>query len=813
MMKKNPKTILLLLLVFSLLPLSACQGIIETKESKQKLSSSETVFEVVLPEPISDAEEIYLEIIDDVTGIGLNPSRYLMQRKDDRSFFARIPIINGSIIKYRYVIKSDTNMIEHNATGMPVTYRLYYADRPTVIKDSVTSWTKHQQDSARGEISGFIFDKKTDLPVSDVIVSINGNNTLSGANGYFEFRNIPLGEFLLTALHIDGSYETFQQGAVIAENALTPASFGMKAAEMVDVEFVIKVPENTIEGLPVRIIGNTYRTGNLFKELVGGASVIPSRAPEMTYLGNRSYRISMQLPAGFDFRYKFTLGNGFINSERSDSGEFVTRQYVVPTKDSRVSNVVQSWSTKASDEPIRFLVSAPAESKAEESLSIQFNPYNWLPPIPMQRTEDGKWTYHLYGPLDYLDQSQFRVCRNDQCGYADDALTRGENASGFLLDVENLDQKRTIAYQVEDWYGENETAYTFLSEKYRYQKPGFIAGVAFDTEYDPYWLPYLEWGTIDAAVAGSELILLSPSWSPHTNRSNAFGNLPGESFSSIEIRDYITYAQEAGMDLVLYPTPNIEDSATYWATIDTSYNGWLDWFKSYSQMVLNYAYLSEQEGLKIITLGGPDTIPALPNGRFSDGSPSNVPYDMSDRWNTLISSVREIYSGQIIFALPSSINLIESLDFLQSVDAVMVIIDSSIVVDKEADFEKISMGAATLLDDSISSIFKTYNKPVLLGLYYSAIDGSASNCINDVKDCEKLLSDLNNSAESPPIDLIEQAMVYHAFYNQSLTRDWVIGILSMGYNPSVILRDAGVSVRGKPALDVMAYYNNNVIQD
>ena len=69
----------------------------------QKTTLAETVFEVTLAEPLNENEILYLELLDEVTGIALNPTRYEMEAKDNYSYYVRIPMVIGSLVKYRYV--------------------------------------------------------------------------------------------------------------------------------------------------------------------------------------------------------------------------------------------------------------------------------------------------------------------------------------------------------------------------------------------------------------------------------------------------------------------------------------------------------------------------------------------------------------------------------------------------------------------------------------------------------------------------------------------------------------------------------------
>ena len=448
---------ILFVLVISLIT-DSCVPYLSGEETIQKLSSSETVFEVTLPEKLKNDEIVYLEILDEITGIALNPMRYEMQSKDDFTYYVRIPIINGSFIKYRYVKRSDVDVIELCPDGNQVHYRSYIVNHPDVTNDIVSNWTNKGAFFPTGEISGFVYDAKSNLPISEIFISVNGIATTSSSDGYYQIRNIPIGEHNLVAFHPDGLYQPFQQGAVIADNAVTPASFGMDSAKIVEITFNIEVPENTIQGASLRFIGNFYFMGNVYAEIDGGSSIVTSRAPLLEDLGNRKYSITLELPSGADLRYKYSLGDGFINAEYSADGNFRTRQLIVPDKDTTIVNLIESWSSKDIS-PIAFQVTSPSNTPAGDYVSIQFNPFMWMQPIQMLKTGENQWSYTLYSPFEFLDHSQFRFCRHDQCGYADDALTAGFDAKGYILDLKTTDGPRNIAYKVENWVGLNNISY------------------------------------------------------------------------------------------------------------------------------------------------------------------------------------------------------------------------------------------------------------------------------------------------------------------------------------------------------------------
>jgi hypothetical protein len=788
----------------------SCVPSLSAKETVQKLSSSEMVFEVTIPEKLGEDEIVYLEILDVVTGIALNPTRYEMQSKDDFTLFVRIPIINGSSINYRYVKRSNVDVIELCPDGNKVHYRSYIVDHPAVTKDIVYSWTNEGIFLNTGEISGFVYDAKTNLPVPEIFISINGITTSSTSDGYYQIRNIPIGEHNLVAFHPDGLYQPFQQNAVIADNAVTPASFGMDLVRIVEITFDVEVPENTVQGAPLRFIGNFYSLGNIYREINGGTSIITSRAPLMENRGNGKYSITLELPSGADLQYKYSLGDGFINAEYSADGNFRTRQLIVPDKDTTIINLIESWSSKDIS-PITFQVTSPSNTPAGDYVSIQFNPFMWMQPIQMWKTGANQWSYTLYSPFEFLDTSQFRFCRNDLCGYADDALTAGFDAKGYILDLKTMDSPRKITYKIENWVGLDSNSYELEKSTKIINNKNFIKGIEFTKNYDQKWLPYLDWGFIDAAISGANVIVFSPTWVFENKEIPTAEYKPNINSSNKDILKIYTYAQDAGLILALYPQPAFlkVTKSEYWANAPLTYNWWSEWFSQYERFILNYAEFAQNNNIEIFILGGESIFPALPNGRLSNGNPSNTPYDFSEKWNLLVEKVRAKYSGKIIFSLPSY--LAEEIDheFLGQVDVIMLENSSALTSSTSPYIDDLKNRFSQILDQSFYKIYDRFQKPIIIGIKYPSIDGCASDCINYDNPCLDLVE--NGSSGGISIDLNEQADIYTAILDTIIDRAWITGVISQGYYPAVIVKDTSISVRGKSALDVLSYYYNEVI--
>ncbi len=100
------------------------------------------------------------------------------------------------------------------------------------------------------------------------------------------------------AYALDGAYQTFQQGATVAENQSTPVQIAMKPTQMVNVIFTVSVPDSTQRGVPLRLAGNFLQLGNTFSDLQGGLSTVADRMPVLSPLPDGRYSVSLFLPIG-----------------------------------------------------------------------------------------------------------------------------------------------------------------------------------------------------------------------------------------------------------------------------------------------------------------------------------------------------------------------------------------------------------------------------------------------------------------------------------------------------------------------------------
>ena len=202
----------------SLTPVSSTQQSIKGHQA-------ELIFLVRLPPANLDFEvPIYLDMLDEVTGLSINPQRYKLDRIDNQNYRVSINKTIGSVIKYRYVQGDLSSNIEHTLDGKQIEFRAYPVTGPDLIEDHIISWSPLPRSGPVGRIQGLITDSDNN-PIINAMIGIAGQTTLSSAEGSFLIENVPEGRHLLTAFALDGRYQPFHQYAEIKDQATTPADY------------------------------------------------------------------------------------------------------------------------------------------------------------------------------------------------------------------------------------------------------------------------------------------------------------------------------------------------------------------------------------------------------------------------------------------------------------------------------------------------------------------------------------------------------------------------------------------------------------
>ena len=173
-----------------------------------------------------------------------------MERVNQDHFSIQLPLLIGSIVKYRYVRESTPLAVEYTPQAKQVRYRLFHVTGAGAINDTVSAWNDVPFTDGVGRIHGQVTDAVTNLPVVNVMVVACGIQTLTSSDGSFILEGLPTGTHNLVAYSLDGSYQPYSQGAVVAENATTPAPILLVPAEKVNVTFIVHPPQGNIVRYP-----------------------------------------------------------------------------------------------------------------------------------------------------------------------------------------------------------------------------------------------------------------------------------------------------------------------------------------------------------------------------------------------------------------------------------------------------------------------------------------------------------------------------------------------------------------------------------
>jgi hypothetical protein len=583
----------------------------------------------------------------------------------------------------------------------------------------------------------------------------------------------------------------------------------MRSAPLVNVIFTVTVPESTQTGVPIRLAGNLLQLGNTFSDLQGGLSTVADRMPVLTPLPDGRYSVSLFLPAGAHVEYKYTLGDGFWNSEFASTGQYVTRNLIVPAQNTTVEDIVQSWQA-GPNAPILFEVSVPQDTPPGDSVYIQFNLYGWTPPIPMWPKGNNQWGYKLSGPLNIVGSFGYRFCRNAQCNSADDAETAGQSSRGHIVTPSLAPQN--IVDRVDEWMwsqtGENPT---IVSAEIPSRGTGFFAGVEYQSNFDPGSMVFNPPALQNVQAIGANWIVLSPTWTVSQASPLLFSSLPGRDAFWSDVVTMVSQARAINLNVALFPQMRFSGTADdFWESAPRDAGWWDNWFNHYRAFAVNYADLATLSGAQAIVIGGDWIAPALPAGTLSNGTPSGVPADAEARWQNVIAEVRQHFRGSVIFALPyTTTDLIAPVNVLREADSVYLLWFARLTDAASPDKADLLAEAGRLLDENVAPIQQQVNKPFIVALSYPSSTYSATGCIpNGNNGCYDwtVLNQPNSNLNTVDLDIQQQVDIYEALFNAVNARPWVNGLVSRGYFMPVALQDKSASIHGKPAADLLWYW-------
>jgi len=790
--------------------------IIKESTSDQAL----VMFYVEIPADTPAEETVLLSVLDEVTGLALNTQRYAMTLVEDRYYMVGVPVTVGAVLKYRYSRQGSILAEEHISDNRPVRYRLYRVDGPGEVHDVITRWNDTAFSGKTGRITGTVGDSANGEPIPNILITAGGAQALTTGDGKFFIEGLPPGTHNLVAYATDGSYSTFQQGATVSSDSNTQASIQLSLAPRVDVAFLVHVPEGTPPIVPLRMAGNLSFLGNTYANLSGGISTLASEMPTLSLLPDGSYGIILSLPLGSDIRYKFTLGDGFWNAERSTDSAFVIRQLIVNEQTSVVEDYVQTWSV-GTTAPITFDITVPENTPPDEDIYIQFNPYGWTEPIPMWHLGGQRWAYILYSPIDMIAELGYRYCRAAQCGHADDARTPGAFSSGQITHPNGEPIGLTDAIESWSWL-ENELPTVEVSDvKIRTRASDFITGFEFQPMYHPSWRSSYSNALQDIAERGGNQVILPSSWTFTRLDPPVLEPVAGQNPLWHDITSTVAQAKDLNLSVALHAIPHFPTAVdAWWYSAPRDFAWWVSWFDRFETFALHHADLAAQSGADTLILGGKWMTPALPEGKLADGQTSSVPLDADQRYRELIAKIRVRFKGTLAWALPYSKDITHPPRFIDQVDQIYVLWSAPLSQDQNATPEVLQAESERIINDEIYALRLMWEpesdkKSIVLSVAYPSVQGAFTGCLPDpIVTCLEPEA-LNFPAPDFPLlntSFEQQAKAYDAVLAATNQHDWISGVISRGYYPPAILHDKSTSVHGKPSADVLRYWFTHFTQ-
>lgn len=769
---------------------------------------AEVTFTALLPAPLAPGESMVIGILDEVTGLGLNPTLYPMTQVNTQQYTVKLPLILNSVIKYRYYRQGGFTALEDTAGGGMVRYRLYHVTGPGGSEDRIASWSDTPFSGQTGSLGGAVIDSSSGRPVANMLVNAGGISTLTDSLGQFLIHGLPVGTHTLVAYAPDGMHTTFQQGAAVAPGLTTNAPISVQQMPTVQVTFTVTLPPDKVRGAPVRLAGNLLQLGNTFADLNGGISTVATRMPTLSAIDDNRQSITLKLPVGADVRYKYTLGDGFWNAEHAQDGAFVVRQLIVPPNDVVVNDTIFTWAS-GNSAPILFEVSAPPNTPPGENISIQFNPYGWTEPFPMWPLGGNRWVYKLYSPLNILGSFHYRYCRNDQCGSADDAYTAGAQANSRVVSTSLTGQDIKDAVNSWAWWPESDPG-TIIAVPINARQGGFWAGMEFSPNYHPSWQALLPSAMQSVQSLGANTVVVTPSWTATAISPLSFAPTPGLDPLWGDTLQAVQYARAQNLSVALFATPRLFPSTPdFWFQSPRDAAWWDAWFNRYRAFALYHADLAQQAGAQSLILGGEGVMPAIPGGVLPNGAPSGVPADAETRWRGILSETRQRFSGQVLWAHPYRDLLVPAPTFVNQVDAIYLLWSAPLTASAGATPDMMTEAAIARLDNEVLPFLNKAGKGVVLAIDYPSAVGAAWGCVSaGGSGCLDWTALARPYPDTPSalLDLKGQADLYQAMLQAVNQRNWVGGLVSRGYYPPAPLRDKSPSVRGKMAADLLWYW-------
>ncbi len=749
----------------------------------------EIEFQATLPGSSCQIKTVAVAIIDDLQG-SQSPVQILpMSILESGKYDLKIEVPQGSNIHYRYVI--NTGFAEWNAHRESILFRNFTAMDHSIVQDTIAGWSECQPEAETGNLTGII--QSMGVPVYGAWVQVAGIWEVTHSDGSFAISDIPAGIQTLSVSYPTGKYRSTSHLVDIQSGSTTPTTFNLDPAKEVEITWIVSLPDEIPSNSAIKFVPNhpLYGGMHLSDDWLGWTDAI--ELPQLEKYDAETEYFSGRFYEGMDLRYTYSLGDGITGRELSSQNKFVTRQVIVPGEDTVLHDTVETFTTN-NYSPVSFTVQVPETTPATDFISIQFFQGGWYQPIPMQQISENLWNFTLSSGFSTEQPLQYRFCRNNLCSLTGQPPANQDASVDFS-------SGQAVEVKIDQWAWiptAKPVLQASLQSSISNKSAGFISGM----EWNSCATAMLSGQTITAGIAetsqmGSNLLVIRQNISSESIR--------GQRRPVSDNSTYITALNTVGtqsattnnLRLAFFPTPALDGSNS------TSAN-WIDWFSDYRQNVFDI--VAQTKGTaEILILGGEWIAPYLPPDPQYTYT-SIAPGDADTRWVEFIQQVRSEFHGEIWFALPAEISFSAPPVFLNDVDTLYLILDPASYADEDLQDQ-----LGNLLDGSIQEIHRIYDKPLVIGFQAPAVSSKAVDIATQNQfACDNWSQNWAQWQAKYPVDLQLQLNTYQIFLSALTEREWINGFISEGNNPGLHQYDYSSNVYGKPASELLTYWNRQI---
>ncbi|MBW2733034.1 MAG: glycoside hydrolase TIM-barrel-like domain-containing protein [Deltaproteobacteria bacterium] len=233
-----------------------------------------------------------------------------------------------------------------------------------------------------------------------------------------------------------------------------------------------------------------------------------------------------------------------------------------------------------------------------------------------------------------------------------------------------------------------------------------IRGMALG-HYTDIRTPALEKMLKELVSLGASHVSLVVSWSMHDVRSTKIG--PRKDYTTYKkvLKRMISRAHANGLKVILFPIIDVQNRKPLEWRGTIKPKSWDDWWRSYRRFIHHYAEVAARGGVEV----------------FCVGSELVSTEKMHKRWTKLISGVRKVYRGKLLYS--ANWDHYEPVSFWKLVDVVGLTAYYSLAKRKDAD-EETMLRAWKQVRDRIAGWARRIDRRVLFTeVGYPSLDGGA----------------------------------------------------------------------------------------